>query len=84
MGEIIAKGEADMGFQEVAELLPVPGITFVGKLPVDLELLTVFSAGIVRKSQHVDIARKLITYLASTDHTSTIQEKGLEPLPPKG
>ena len=83
VGELIAKGEVDIGFQEVAELLPVPGITFVGKLPADLELLTPFSAGIANKSQHVEIAKKLITYLASPDHTSVIQEKGLEPLPKK-
>ncbi len=84
VGELIAKGEVEIGFQEVAELLPVPGITFVGKIPDDLELLTPFSAGIAKKSQHVEMARKLITYLASPDHTSTIQEKGLEPLPKKG
>ena len=83
VGEILAKGEADMGFQEVAELLPVPGITFVGKLPADLELLTVFSAAIVKKSQHADTARELISYLASPDHVSTLQKEGLEPLPKK-
>ncbi len=80
VGELIAKGEVEIGFQEVAELLPIPGITFVGKIPVDLELLTPFSAGIAEKSQHVEIAKKLIAYLASPDHTGTIQEKGLEPL----
>ena len=84
VGELVAKGEVEIGFQEVAELLPVPGITFVGKIPVDLELLTPFSAGIAKKSQHVEIARKLITFLASSDHTRTIREKGLEPLPKKG
>ena len=83
VGELIAKGEVDIGFQEVAELLPVSGITFVGKLPADLELLTPFSAGIANKSQHVEIAKKLITYLASPDHASVLQEKGLEPLPKK-
>ena len=83
VGELIAKGEADIGFQEVAELLPVRGITFVGRIPADLELLTPFSAAIAKKSQHVEIAKKLITYLASPDHTRVIQEKGLEPLPRK-
>ncbi len=81
VGELIAEGKADIGFQEVAELLPVPGITFVGKIPADLELLTPFSAGVANKSQHVEVARKLIAYLASPDHVSVIQEKGLEPLP---
>ena len=83
VGELIAKGEADIGFQEVAELLPVPGITLVGRIPADLELLTPFSAGIAKRSQHVAIAKKLIAYLASPEHTSVIQEKGLEPLPRK-
>ncbi len=84
VGEVVARGDAEIGFQEVAELLPVPGITFVGKLPADLELLTVFSAGIARGSKHVATARELVAYLASPDHASTIQEKGLEPLPGKG
>ena len=83
VGEIVAKGEAEIGFQEVAELLPVPGITFVGKLPADVELLTVFSAGIVKTSRHVGLARELIAYLALPYHASTLQKQGLEPLPKK-
>ncbi len=60
-------------------MLPVPGITFGGKLPNDLELLTIFSAGIAQRSQHVAIARELISYLAFSDHASVIKEKGWSP-----
>ena len=80
VGEIIARGEAEVGFQEVEELLPIHGITYIGKLPPDLELLTIFSAGIATKSKHVSVARDLVAYLASRDNTTTIKDKGLEPL----
>ena len=68
VGELIAKGEVDIGFQEVPELLPIPGIIFVGKIPSDLELLTPFSAGVAKKSQHVEIAKKLILSGFSRSH----------------
>ena len=46
VGEIVARGEADLGLQQVAELLPVEGVTFAGRLPADMQRMTLCSAGI--------------------------------------
>ena len=46
VGEIVAKGEAEIGFQQLSELLPVPGITIVGPIPDSVQMITTFSAGV--------------------------------------
>ncbi len=51
VGEIVAQGEAELGFQQVAELLPVPGITFAGRLPPEVQQVTVYSAGIAANAK---------------------------------
>ena len=50
VGEVVAHGKADIGFQEVAELLPVKGITFAGRLPQEVELFTRYSAAVAKRS----------------------------------
>lgn len=80
VGQIVAKGDAEMGFQEVAELLPVPGIRFVGRLPDEVQLLTMFSGAIAKRSKHPDLAKDLLAYLSSPEILPTIKEKGLEPV----
>jgi molybdate transport system substrate-binding protein len=52
VAEIVAKGQAEIGFQEVSELLPVPGVTFVGPLPPEVQHLTPFAAAVVTLSRH--------------------------------
>ena len=81
VGEIVAKGEAEIGFQQVAELLPVPGITFVGRIPDAVQSVTTFSAGLSAKAEHPAAGRALIRYLASPDAVSTLTRMGLEPPP---
>src|SRR5713101_9005379 len=51
VGEIVARGEAELGFQQISEMLPVPGIDIVGQLPPELQKVTVFSAGIASVSK---------------------------------
>lgn len=79
VGEIVAKGEAELGFQQVAELLPVPGITFVGRLPAELQQVTVFSAGIASAAREPDEGRKLIRYLTSPETLPVLARMGLQP-----
>jgi molybdate transport system substrate-binding protein len=80
VGELVAKGEAEIGFQQVSELLPEPGVDFVGKLPPELQKITVFSAGVVAGSKVPQDARALIAFLASTDAAPAIARSGLEPI----
>jgi molybdate transport system substrate-binding protein len=78
VGAAVARGDAEIGFQQISEILPVPGIDYVGPLPPEVQRVTVFSAGIAVKSQQPDAARKLIEFLASPDAVPTIVKSGLE------
>ncbi len=79
VGEIVARGEAEVGFQQVAELLPVAGITFVGTIPDAVQLVTVYSAAVATDSKHPDEARKLIAYFASAEAAPVLTRLGLQP-----
>ncbi len=79
VGEVVAKGEAELGFQQVAELLPVPGITFAGRLPPEVQQVTVYSAGLAAGAKDSDAGRALIRYLTSPDAAAVIEKNGLLP-----
>jgi molybdate transport system substrate-binding protein len=80
VGAVVARGEAELGFQQVSELLPVPGITLVGKIPAEAQKITVFSAGVASKSKNSAGAAELIKFLASAQSAATIEKSGLEPV----
>jgi molybdate transport system substrate-binding protein len=81
VGEIVARGEAEIGFQQIAELRPVSGIDIVGPLPNDLQKITVFSAGIATVSREPVAGKALITFLASPAARDALIKSGLEPIP---
>jgi molybdate transport system substrate-binding protein len=83
VGEIVARGDAELGFQQIAELRPVSGIDIVGQLPPDLQKITVFSAGIATVSREPDAGRALIRFLASAAARDALVKSGLEPIPAK-
>jgi molybdate transport system substrate-binding protein len=80
VGPVVARGEAEIGFQQISELLPVPGIDYVGPLPDAVQRITVFSAAIVTNAKSVPAAKALIQYLAAQDVAPVIRKTGLEPL----
>jgi molybdate transport system substrate-binding protein len=80
VGEIIAKGEAELGLQQISELKPVKGIDILGPLPDDLQKITVFSAGIAAVSKEPDAGKALIKFLASPAARDTIVNSGLDPI----
>jgi molybdate transport system substrate-binding protein len=82
VGEIVARGEADIGLQQISELKPVSGIDIVGQLPEALQNITVFSAGIAAVSKEPDAGKALIKFLASSAAHDTIVKSGLDPIPP--
>jgi molybdate transport system substrate-binding protein len=57
VGAVVARGEANLGFQQISELLPVPGIDFIGPLPDDIQEVTVFSAGVAAAAKEPDAAK---------------------------
>jgi CubicO group peptidase (beta-lactamase class C family) len=80
VGAVVARGEAEIGFQQISELLPEPGIDVVGPLPPEVQRVTVFSAGVAASSTNADAARALIRFLASSEAAGTVRASGLEPL----
>jgi molybdate transport system substrate-binding protein len=80
VGQGVARGEAEIGFQQMSELLPIAGITVVGPIPNELQQITVFSAGIVARSDAKEAGRALIRYLASPEACDVIEKTALEPV----
>ena len=80
VGNVVARGEAEIGFQQISELLPVKGITFVGPLPGDAQRVTVFSAGIAAASTHPEAARAFLAFLTSPAGIRAMKNSGLDPI----
>src|ERR1019366_5031573 len=78
---VVAPGDAEIGFQQIAELLPVPGVDIVGPLPSELQKVTVFSAGIATVSKEPEAGKALIKFLASPSASPAIIKSGMEPIP---
>jgi molybdate transport system substrate-binding protein len=81
VAEFVARGEVEIAVQQVSELLPVIGADFVGPFPSELQLLTVFSAGVSTVSKEPKAAKAFIDFLAAPTSASAIRAKGLEPIP---
>jgi molybdate transport system substrate-binding protein len=81
VGEIVAHGNAEIGFQQISELRPVEGIDIIGPLPDELQKITVFSAGIATVSKEPDAGKALIKFLASPAARPEIVKSGMDPIP---
>jgi molybdate transport system substrate-binding protein len=77
---VVARGEAEIGFQQISEMRPVPGVDIVGPLPPELQKITVFSAGIAIVSKQPEAGRALIKFLASPPASDAIVKSGMEPI----
>ncbi len=75
----VARGEAEIGIQQVSELLPVPGVELVGTLPSEVQSVTTYAGAIVAGSKQVEAGRKLLAFLAAPSSTSAIKKSGMEP-----
>ena len=80
VGTVVARGDAEVGFQQISELLPIAGIDIVGPLPPGAQRVTVFSAGIATGSRNVETAKALIRFLSSAAVAPVITRTGLEPV----
>ena len=75
----VAKGEAELAVQPVSELLPVPGVDFVGTIPADIQKINVYAAAVVSGSKETEASRRLIAFLSSAGATAAIKKSGMEP-----
>jgi molybdate transport system substrate-binding protein len=80
VGRVVARGEAELGFQQISELMPVPGIVIIGPIPSELQKITVFGAGIATGAKEPEAAKALIAYLSSGEVSEIVRSTGLKPL----
>jgi len=80
VGAVIARGEAEIGFQQMSELMPVPGIAHVTPLPPEVQKVSLFSAGVGKTTTDIAAAHAVIKFLASPAAASAIIKSGLEPV----
>jgi molybdate transport system substrate-binding protein len=79
VGLSVARGDAEIGFQQISELLPITGIKLVGPIPESVQKVTIFSAGITTTAKSSSLARKLILFLSSRKAWPEIRRSGLDP-----
>jgi len=79
IGEFVARGEAELGIQQISEVLAVPGVELAGPLPAEIQKATVFSAAICAGAKIPETARALIAYLASPSARQVMRTRGLDP-----
>jgi molybdate transport system substrate-binding protein len=79
VASLIASGEAEVGFQQVSELIAAPGVDYVGPLPADIQQMTVFSSGILVGAQDVDGAKALVKFITAPAAAAAFKKRGMEP-----
>ena len=76
----VARGEAQIGFQQISAILPIEGADFAGTIPDELQQISTFSAGIMQSAHNPEAARRLIEFLASESVAGVIESTGLRPV----
>jgi molybdate transport system substrate-binding protein len=77
---VVARGEVEIGFQQVSELLHVPGVSFVGPIPAELQPRFAFSGALTAAVEEPEAAQALIRFIASPEAAATIRNAGLAPI----
>jgi molybdate transport system substrate-binding protein len=77
---VVARGEAEIGFQQISEIIGVQGAELAGPLPAAVQQVTVFSAGVLTNSRQPEAAAELIRFLASANSAETVASTGLDPM----
>ncbi len=84
VGKVVARGEAELGFQQISELLPVQGIDIVGPIPAELQKITIFAAGLTANAKEPEAAKALIAFLTSEMAAGPVRLSGMKPLTKPG
>ena len=79
-GAAVARGDAEIAFQQVSELLPVPGIDVIGPLPAQIQCITTFSAGMQKSATEPAAAQAWIKFLTSPAAAPVLRKTGMEPV----
>ena len=82
VAEVVVKGEAEIGMQQINVILPVVGADYVGPLPAELQGYVDFAVGVLAISKERDAARELVKFMSSPEAAVLIRKSGMEPPPP--
>jgi molybdate transport system substrate-binding protein len=80
VGPVIARGDAEIGFQQLSELLPIAGIDIVGPIPLEAQKIAIFSGGVAVNSKEPEIAKQFLRFLASPEAAAAIKKSGMQPV----
>jgi molybdate transport system substrate-binding protein len=80
VGTLVARGEVALGFQQRSELIHLEGIDVLGPLPADIQITTIFSAGVCADSTQPDVVRALLGFMASPQAENAKRQQGMEPV----
>jgi molybdate transport system substrate-binding protein len=79
VAELVAKGEAEIGLQQIVAILPIKGADLVGPLPSELQNIIVYAAGLSSRTANKQAAREFIAFMATPQVIDLIRAKGMEP-----
>jgi molybdate transport system substrate-binding protein len=79
VGEIVARGGAEIGFQQVSELIRIKGIDYLGPLPADVQEVTLFAAAVHKSAAAPEAAKALVKYLSAPAAAPIIRKTGMDP-----
>jgi len=79
VGSLVAKGEVELGFQQLSELMHLPGIDVLGALPQEVQIVTIFSGGVCAASSQPQAARDVLAFMASSAADDAKRRQGMEP-----
>ncbi len=78
VGSLVASGQVELGFQQLSEMLDLPGIDVIGGLPPAIEIITTFSGGIATTCKNADAARDMLAWMASPAATAAKEKQGMD------
>jgi len=79
VGSLVAKGEVELGFQQLSELISLDGIAVLGPLPPAIQIITTFSGGVCTTSRQGEAVRAMLAYMASPEAAAAKQRQGMDP-----
>ncbi len=80
VASVVARGEVEIGFQQISAILPIEGANFAGTIPNELQQPSTFSAGIMERAANPEAAQRLIRFLSSESVAGIIESTGLRPV----
>ncbi len=79
VGTLVAKGQAEIGVQQIGELLPIAGINYIGPLPAELQTVIVYSMARPTSAQQWPAAEALVKFLTAPNAGPLLKKIGLDP-----